>query len=431
MAKKRKVIKRVYESGRETTVLTKVKKPKTKASSVKTLKKPVAKKVTSKLAKPRGIVKETSSYRQKPPVSQPIYKEPKINRFKEDYELPYNYNITQLTLMVKDPFWMYAYWEITDESLNSAKAQISSDEQNRFTIVVRVYDISLKDFNGYNANYHFDVDVGFHASSWYINLWNDGASYTADLGLKTVSGKFIHITRANVVHTPRIGYAPRSEQVWMHMADSPNSKAYATYRKRIKQYNSNSNTGYKQANKRKIYLTEDDIRNYYSALSPLLRDVIAYRLSKSLNIRGRKYSFVLEGDSALERKTLLSNLPENFFIKRMLKGASDLMVILGQRSQAREGASFASSEFLHQKLHRTFFFEIRTELMVYGRTVPDAQVHLGTKNIPLKSDGTFVLRFSLADQKIHLPFKAESKGTKDSRAITAEVQRVTEYSDQK
>jgi hypothetical protein len=465
LAKKRKVIKRVYESGRETTVTSKPTRLKAKKQSKTALKKPTRLKAkkqsktavkkpprrpsqkiataskrpksrkkpkpapkTDRLKNSISKTKEKPIYRQEPPLSELIHKIPDINSFKENIELPSTYNLTHLTLLVKDPYWLHAYWDITPEDLESAKQQLPLDERQRFTIVLRVYDITLKDFDGYNANYYFDLDVGFDASNWYINLWNDGTSYTADLGLKTVSGKFVHISRANVVHTPRMNHSPRSEQIWMHLAENDNGTAYVNYRQKLKTRRASKGQDAPGAYRRRIYLSDDDIRRYYSALSPLLSDVIAQRLSKGFSRRDGEYSLTIEEGSPQERELLLNNLPENFFVKRIIKGASESLVVLADRGNVHEAGSFASSEFLQQKLsNRTFFFEIWTELLVYGRTLPDAMVSLGTKNIPLKSDGTFSLRFSLADQTIHLPFKAESADRQDSRAITTEVERRTQY----
>ena len=86
-----------------------------------------------------------------------------------------------------------------------------------------------------------------------------------------------------------------------------------------------------------------------------------------------------------------------------------------------------ASEFVQPDKKRNFFFEIGAELIVYGRTEPDAEVRLGDKKVDLRPDGTFSMRFALPDGKIPLPFTATSKDKIDTKKITTEVERKTFY----
>ena len=84
-----------------------------------------------------------------------------------------------------------------------------------------------------------------------------------------------------------------------------------------------------------------------------------------------------------------------------------------------------------QKKSDDFYFEIGTELIVYGRTEPDAEVWLENKKIHLRQDGTFSLRFALADGVIPLGFQAISNSKKHVRRIITKVERSkTKYSKQ-
>jgi len=70
-----------------------------------------------------------------------------------------------------------------------------------------------------------------------------------------------------------------------------------------------------------------------------------------------------------------------------------------------------------------FFFEIGAELIVYGRTEPDAAVWLNEKGIKLNPDGTFSLRFALPDGEIPLKFIAQSSDAVEQRHIYTRVER--------
>ena len=72
---------------------------------------------------------------------------------------------------------------------------------------------------------------------------------------------------------------------------------------------------------------------------------------------------------------------------------------------------------------REFFFEVWTELVVHGRTEPDATVRLNQKEVPLNPDGTFSLRYALADGEIPLKFIAQSSDGVEQRHINTSVER--------
>ena len=68
---------------------------------------------------------------------------------------------------------------------------------------------------------------------------------------------------------------------------------------------------------------------------------------------------------------------------------------------------------------------VNTELIVYGATEPDAKVTVSGKEIALRPDGTFSLRFSLPDGKQIIPVKAVSADSLDERVITPVVTKET------
>ncbi|MBN1688811.1 MAG: DUF4912 domain-containing protein [Candidatus Omnitrophica bacterium] len=74
---------------------------------------------------------------------------------------------------------------------------------------------------------------------------------------------------------------------------------------------------------------------------------------------------------------------------------------------------------------RGFRFWLECELIIYGGTEPDAKVTLQGKEIKLRPDGTFSLRFALPDGKLVLDTKAESADGIEERTITPIVERKT------
>lgn len=525
MAKRRKLIKRVYERGRETTVipskrkrsLIKVLKKKTvkakvsrilkKVKSVRrVVKKPVRAKKQTAAKKPvivkklipvrkPVLIKKPALAKKPAPAKKPILvKKPapavkkvvliekrkssgilnhqeasskagaitqaiKRSFYREEtIELPAAYDRTRLALMVKGPYAIYAYWEIAKDAVSHLRKTFSDDEIRNSKMILRMYDITLIDFNGFNANRWFDIEVGYHINNWYINLWSDGVSYLGEIGLLFKNGKFHPLARSNYATTPRLTHSARTEQIWMKVeqASPAPSTEYATesgsknifYQSetstRTETHSKHTAGGKKSAAKsdvqkkrRTIYITDEDIRQFYARLSPLLRDIITSKASlrpaRPARMRGGKYAFMLEGDDNESYLNALARRHWKYFIRRMRTGASEENVLFGGASESlvssdtlQRGAS--ENIPLEEKIkQRKFFFEVNTELIVYGRTEPDAEVWLGEKKVSLRSDGTFSMRFALPDGKVPLEFTAISNDKLEERKINTYVDRDTDY----
>jgi len=129
-------------------------------------------------------------------------------------DLPSGYGRDRIVIQVRDPWWIHAYWEIQASTLDRIKSEIG-DKFFSAKRILRVYDISHIIFNGKNAHRLFDIDVGSSATSWYIDTGSPGRSWCVDIGLLLSGGRFITITRSNVVHTPLAGPSWLLDEEWM------------------------------------------------------------------------------------------------------------------------------------------------------------------------------------------------------------------------
>jgi hypothetical protein len=328
----------------------------------------------------------------------------------EDSSLPDLSDKTRLRLMARDPHWVHAYWKVAPKTLQEAQKDLGKSFQDA-KYVLRVHDVTYVDFNGRNANRTFDIEVNPKTQNWYVDSWKDNVSYCAQLGLSTGQGEFYPLAESNFVQTPRLSFSDRGDLMWMDVKPGAQKLPFVLTGKSSLR---------KWSGKGRRYLTEDDIRAYYSKLFPLLRRIFGKRLKR---YGKRKRLGGLEGMDADD--DLLMNLHQNKWFRRILLGASEEMVETGEEG-ARAGIGIGASESLSSMAgaseqlakKRKFFFELGTELIVYGRTEPDAQVWHGKKQIPLRSDGTFSMRFALPDDGfIPLDFKAISHDQIEMRTI--------------
>ena len=378
------------------------------------LKKKVKKKVKKKSLPVKKAKKRAVPQSPTKTISPKIELKPKAEKkvFVDSEEIPASYDKTSLTLVARDPYWIYAHWEITPSSVDKIKEEIG-DEYEGSVYVLRMYDITYKDFDGNNANHWFDTDLPPFVSNWYINLMRDNATYCGAIGIRTQSGKFHVLARSNFVTTPCANTSWRRDMIWMDVPPfKDDGKRYRTYQPFVKVGKSDSPKGKKFRGR--IFLTADDIRAYYYNLFPLLR------LLRAKHLSGGKWNLKGLSQKDLE-KSLLAGSPwavGGKYYKKIKLGASEEMIIAEGASEQLGGASEKEEK------KRNFFFEIGTELIVYGRTEPDAEVHLGDKKIQLREDGTFSLRFALPDgEDIPLDFTAVSNDKVEQRKITTSVQR--------
>ncbi|MEN3013601.1 MAG: DUF4912 domain-containing protein [Endomicrobiia bacterium] len=127
-------------------------------------------------------------------------------------ELPKSYGDTKIVLLPKDPWWCFAYWEISENTFSELRNLYGGN----FKLSIRVYDVTnVNNFDGINANKFFDIDIdNINVNNWYINLPEVNRSWCVDLGIKTQDGKFITISRSNIVIMPKFGVSPLTDEQW-------------------------------------------------------------------------------------------------------------------------------------------------------------------------------------------------------------------------
>jgi hypothetical protein len=157
---------------------------------------------------------ESSKYELTPPgeIVEPIYPE------ERQTELPARYNETRLVLMVRDPEWLYVYWDIADadrDALRMAPGRFSE------SLVVRLHDITdVEDFNGINSISWYELPVGrSQAYSWYVHLPQSDREWCGELGVLNDQGEFIQICRSNRVRTPRNFISEETDAAWMSVSE--------------------------------------------------------------------------------------------------------------------------------------------------------------------------------------------------------------------
>jgi hypothetical protein len=102
--------------------------------------------------------------------------------------------------------------------------------------------------------------------------------------------------------------------------------------------------------------------------------------------------------------------------------------VLFSGALASPGMASMASPVKKELKRRKFWFMVDCELIVYGATEPNAKVSVSGKEVALRPDGTFTLRFALPDGRQVMPVKAVSSDKMEERTITPVVSRETKIS---
>ena len=251
----------------------------------------------------------------------------------EATEIPKGYNVDRIAAMVRDPFWIFAYWEVTDRKYRELERAFA-DAWPKCKMVLRVYDRTNE------RESHFDIVLTREARTWYINVSAE-RRYQIAIGALSPDGRFELVAISNIVDTPSGKISDRIDDKW---------------------------------------LVPDDVFDRIFAASG------GYDMHSASG----------------ELKGLLE--------KRLLEEISSGAV-----------SSFGSGALYKESKGRAFRLWVATELILYGGTEPDAHVAVQGKEVKLRPDGTFSLRFALPDGKIDLPVTAVSGDGLEERTIETDV----------
>ena len=115
----------------------------------------------------------------------------------ERFIFPDSYGQSRIRLLVKDPEWLFAHWDVDPQSLARVRQELGERASALSRLTLRVTD----PHNGGECR----VLLPEGARSWYVRADRAERSYQAQLGLTLPSGEFRSLAESNTVRTPRSG----------------------------------------------------------------------------------------------------------------------------------------------------------------------------------------------------------------------------------
>jgi len=138
-------------------------------------------------------------------------------------ELPSEYGDTRIVALVRDPEWVFLYWEIADEMRHRLGIPRGGHSN---PMALRVYDITGVHFDGLNAHSFYDVEINDFATSWYLRIPESERAYVVDLGVYDTEGTFQVIARSNAILVPPAGMSAHAGEEWMNVTEEQFAEIY-------------------------------------------------------------------------------------------------------------------------------------------------------------------------------------------------------------
>jgi hypothetical protein len=119
----------------------------------------------------------------------------------ERFIFPETYGVNRVRLLVKDPHWLFAHWDVDPR----VRDGLRREKGERIAVLARLTLRLTDDHGGIGGA----TVLPEGARSWYLRAVPGHRSYRVELGITLPSGEYRSLARSNAVSTPRIGPSPQ------------------------------------------------------------------------------------------------------------------------------------------------------------------------------------------------------------------------------
>lgn len=119
----------------------------------------------------------------------------------------------RIIVMVRDPYWLHAYWELSRTTLARAQAALGQ-EWHTARPILRLMDVTSEDTTSAAERHVRDIEIHGGVNNWYLDVSAPPRSFRVDIGYLARRGKFFVLARSNVVSTPKAGSSDVLDENW-------------------------------------------------------------------------------------------------------------------------------------------------------------------------------------------------------------------------
>ena len=119
----------------------------------------------------------------------------------------------RIIAMVRDPYWLHVYWELSRSTYARAQAALGQ-EWHTARPILRLVDVTSEDTTSASERHVRDIEIHGGVNNWYIDISSPTRSFRIDIGYLARRGKFFVLARSNVVCTPKAGVSDVLDENW-------------------------------------------------------------------------------------------------------------------------------------------------------------------------------------------------------------------------
>jgi uncharacterized protein len=123
----------------------------------------------------------------------------------------------RLVVMVRDPFWLHAYWELDRRSINRARVAMNQ-HWHASRPILRLFQVLREGTIVAARKIERDIEIHGGVNNWYIDVREPPKTFQLEIGYLSAEGKFFGLARSNVVTTPEAGKENSFDKNWSEVA---------------------------------------------------------------------------------------------------------------------------------------------------------------------------------------------------------------------
>ncbi len=125
----------------------------------------------------------------------------------------------RVVLLVRDPYWLQATWEVTRQSVQRAQAAMA-EQWHTARPILRLLEVESSGTTSSAERVLREIAIHGGVHNWYIDVQDPPKGFRVELGYLSNNGKFFSITRSNTVTTPRPGSADSLDENWSDVEEN-------------------------------------------------------------------------------------------------------------------------------------------------------------------------------------------------------------------
>jgi hypothetical protein len=283
-------------------------------------------------------------------------------------QLPDGYGQDRLVLLPRDPNWMYAYWDLQGSSREAAR------EQGGQNLALRLYEYHDDQLEPMAEHWVQEV-----SRSWYLPVPSPGQSYLLELGYRKADGGWLPLLTSNRIIVPPAQpssvIADEFATLWI---DEP-----------LPRFETGDGSGWSRA------VSADTGRG-----------------DGQVHDQAHEASMGPEGVLWPGSQTAIRPGPSG--VPTSPHGA-----------QPWAGSPRREQGAEEEQPGRDFWLVADAELVVFGKTEPNAKVKLAGQRIHVRPDGSFSVRMAFPNGTIDIPIEATAADGEQERSLDMHFSRET------